>query len=663
MSGAALRRHQKIMVPIIASSRLPLVSLAVLCAALPAAAQQTLLGRNLIVNGSAEAGPAAPGLSPVVTNIPNWTTTGGANVVSYDITGLILSTEPAPPDRGFNYFVSGPTNLGLTATLTQDIDVSSASEIASGNVKFTFQAYLGAAKGTGLQPPAQVAAAFKNAGGQVFSTITLGPTGYSGSGLSLQQQIGLVPAGTAKITIVITLTTRCLNAAQCGYGTADSLSLVLNTIGTPPRAVIGTNQIVNPSAEAGPAVAAPATAAYITGWSSANGASVAPYGGTGWIAPNDPGPPDRGINVFRGGLAGANIYQDLDVSAAATMIDAGQVTFNVSAWLGGLTSVQSPTLTYTFFDWSGKQLAPTAQIGPVAHSGISLVLDEHSDRLPAGTRRAHIVLTFPSGSSLADNITFTLSAPGGPPVITPGGIVSASAFGGFSNIAPGTWIEIFGANLAAKTQSWSGDGFHDGVAPTTLGDVTVSIGGKPAFIDYVSPGQVNALVPSDVPLGPVQITVKNPAGTSDGYGVAVDQTEPGLLAPASFTIGGKQYLAALFSDGQTFAIPQNAIPGVNSRAAKPGDVLTVYGIGFGPVTGGFQAGTLVTAQNALTTPLQFLFGATTATTSYAGLAPSFTGLYQFNIVVPNIVPNAAVPVTVSLGSTKGSQTLYIAIQN
>jgi len=624
---------------------------------------QSLLGKNLIANASAEAGPPGKTITSVTTSIPNWTVTGSANVLAYDLTGLILSTDPAPPDRGFQYFVSGPSNLGLTATLSQDIDVSSVPEIAGGNVKYTFGAYLGSAAGLGLAPPAQVSAAFKNAGGQVFSTITVGPVNYSGNGLSLQQQVGLVPSGTAKISVVITLTTRCLNAAQCGYGSADSLSLVLNTLGTPPKAVVGTNQIVNGTAEAGPAVAAPATAQYIPGWASANGASVAPYGGTNWIATTSPGPADRGVNLFRGGLAGAALYQDLDVTPAAGAIDAGQVSYEVSAWLGGLTAVAAPTLTYTFLDWGNKQLAPTAQLAPPSHTGASLVLVSHSDPLPAGTRRVHILLTFPSGNSLADNIAFTLAAPGGPPVITPGGIVSAGAFGGSPNIAPGSWIEIFGINLAAQTVNWSGSDFHNGVAPTSIGDVTVSIGGKAAFLDYVSPGQVNALVPSDAPVGPVQVTVSNPNGTSDGFGILVNQTEPGVLAPGAFVVGGRQYVAALFSDGQTFALPQNAIAGVSSRPAKPGDVLTIYGIGFGPVSGGFQAGTLVTAANAVTTPVQFLFGTTNATVSYGGLAPSFTGLYQFNVVVPNVLPNAAVALTISQGSVKASQTLYVAIDN
>ena len=274
-------------------------------------------------------------------------------------------------------------------------------------------------------------------------------------------------------------------------------------------------------------------------------------------------------------------------------------------------------------------------------------------------------MNFPSSDSLADDIGFTLSAPGAPPVLTPGGIVSASAFGGFPTIAPGSWIEIYGDNLFSQSpQQWALSQFTNGVAPTSLGGVSVSVGGAAAaFVDFVSANQVNALVPSTAPLGPTFITLTNANGVSDSYPIYVNATQPGILAPSTFMVNGKQYVGALFSDGQTFALPQNAIPGVPSRPAQPGDVLTIYGVGFGPVTGGFTAGTIVTAANSLVTPVQFFFGSTQATLNYSGLAPSFTGLYQFNVVVPaGLTANSAEPISFSLSGVKSTQTLYIAIQ-
>jgi uncharacterized protein (TIGR03437 family) len=121
-------------------------------------------------------------------------------------------------------------------------------------------------------------------------------------------------------------------------------------------------------------------------------------------------------------------------------------------------------------------------------------------------------------------------------------------------------------------------------------------------------------------------------------------------------------VAAILSDG-SFALPLNAIPGVASRPAHAGETVTIYGVGFGAVSGGLTAGTIVTQQNSLTTPMQFQFNTTSVTPAYDGLASSFTGLYQFNLVVPSAGVNNALPISFTLGGSKGSQTLYIAVQN
>jgi hypothetical protein len=140
-----------------------------------------------------------------------------------------------------------------------------------------------------------------------------------------------------------------------------------------------------------------------------------------WIATTDPGR-SRSEPVLRTGreLSGSRRF------SAAAWIDAGQVTYVVSAWLGSLAGTIAPTLTYTFSTGQARSLAPTAQLGPPTKTGTVLIETSHSDILPTGTRRVHIALTFPGDDSMADDIAFALAAPSGPPVITPGGIISAS---------------------------------------------------------------------------------------------------------------------------------------------------------------------------------------------------------------------------------------------
>ncbi len=253
------------------------------------------------------------------------------------------------------------------------------------------------------------------------------------------------------------------------------------------------------------------------------------------------------------------------------------------------------------------------------------------------------------------------------PVSTPAiaptkGVISAGQFGAFSSVAPGSWIEIYGSNLAADTRLWDGSDFNGAQAPTSLDQTSVTVGGQAAFIDYISPGQVNAQVPSNATTGSQPVVVTTASGSSAPFTVTVNQVQPGLLAPGAFSIGGKQYVAALFPDGVTFALPTGTISGVASRPAKPGDTIVLYGVGFGPVTPNIPAGQIVGQSNALSSAFQIFVAGAKATVTYAGLAPNYVGLYQFNIEVPNVGAGNAVPLTFTLAGANNSQTLYIAVQ-
>jgi uncharacterized protein (TIGR03437 family) len=139
--------------------------------------------------------------------------------------------------------------------------------------------------------------------------------------------------------------------------------------------------------------------------------------------------------------------------------------------------------------------------------------------------------------------------------------------------------------------------------------------------------------------------------------------QPGLLAPPSFIVGGKQYVVALFPDGVTYVLPSGAIAGLSSRPAQSGDIITLYGVGFGPVVPDISAGQIVQQDNTLASSFQLNFGTTQASLTYDGLAPQAVGLYQFNVVVPNVASSDAVPQTFTLGGAAGTQALYIAVQN
>ncbi len=249
------------------------------------------------------------------------------------------------------------------------------------------------------------------------------------------------------------------------------------------------------------------------------------------------------------------------------------------------------------------------------------------------------------------------------PAVSDGGVVTSSAFGAFDSAAPGAWLELYGSSLAAHTRTWSELDFAGGNVPHSLGGTRVEIDGKEGVLSYVSGNQVNVQIPADVVPGEREIVVYSAEGASTPYKIRIDDTMPGLLAPAAFNVDGVPYVVALESDGQTYVLPTGTVEGVTSRPARPGETITFYGTGFGAVAPGTAMDGVTEQENSLIRSFEVFFGDAAGTVTYAGLAPGSLGLYQFNVVVPVAPAGDQVPVTFKLGGVSGQQQLFTAIGN
>jgi uncharacterized protein (TIGR03437 family) len=262
----------------------------------------------------------------------------------------------------------------------------------------------------------------------------------------------------------------------------------------------------------------------------------------------------------------------------------------------------------------------------------------------------------------ADYVLTPLLCSGATPVI--GKVISAGGFGAMPSFASGSWIEIYGSNFASDTWQWQGLDFKGTNAPTTLAGMSVTVDGTPAFTYFISPGQVDVQAPADAKTGPVDVVLSSCGTAGAAITAQKNNLVPGLLAPPGFLQNGKQYLVAQFQDG-TYVGDPKVIPGT-TRPAKPGDLLTIYGIGFGDVkTSGGSAvapGVVVTDTNSLVNPLKFSFGSTLANIQYGGLAPGNIGLYQINVTVPNVADGDAA-INVTLNGVALPQALFLAIQH
>ncbi len=250
------------------------------------------------------------------------------------------------------------------------------------------------------------------------------------------------------------------------------------------------------------------------------------------------------------------------------------------------------------------------------------------------------------------------------PSIASNGVIMASAFGGYRTAAPGAFIEIYGSNLAGTTRGWSASDFVNGAAPTMLDNVSVTIGGVPAYVSYVSPAQVNVEIPDGAPLGGVDAVVLTyNAQPSVASQILVTNLQGGILAPASFNVNGKQYVAAFHADNSF--VTNGTVPGVQGTPAKAGETIVIYGLGFGPVNPSTvsYSGQIAQGTSTLQNPVTFLFnGAFEATPVYQGLSPGLTGVDQFDVTIPQGLPAGDVSITVLQNGQPIAQTgLYIPV--
>jgi uncharacterized protein (TIGR03437 family) len=230
-------------------------------------------------------------------------------------------------------------------------------------------------------------------------------------------------------------------------------------------------------------------------------------------------------------------------------------------------------------------------------------------------------------------------------LIASGGVVSAASF--VQGVTSGSWASIFGKDLAQTTRGWREDDFKGGTRlPTVLEGTSIKVGGKPAAISFVSPGQINFQCPDLDRSGWVLLEVETSSWLDSAWVWA--QSEH----PAFFTFSGGRHVAALHADGAPVGAPGDYGANDNSRPAMPGDVVQVFGSGFGATAPAARAGWLVTEALPLAAAaeLELTISGEPAQIEYAGLTGA--GLNQVNLRVPNL-PAGRHPVRITMRGIPG----------
>jgi uncharacterized protein (TIGR03437 family) len=237
-----------------------------------------------------------------------------------------------------------------------------------------------------------------------------------------------------------------------------------------------------------------------------------------------------------------------------------------------------------------------------------------------------------------------------PPVFSAAGVVSNADPASNVPLGLGAILSIYGNQLSATPAGFSGPSL-----PTKLGTTQVLIAGEFAPLYYVSPGLINFQVPYNIQADTQQqLVVLQGNALSVPVTVNVAQAQPASFLNAATAPNAA--LAFVLRDGTGFI----ATP---SSPAQAGDELILYLSGLGSV-GPFSAGQIAPLGPYYQTqnPVTVTIGGVAVTPDFAGLAPTFIGLYQLNVRVPaGVQTGPAVPLTVQVLNLV-SPTVVIPIQ-
>jgi uncharacterized protein (TIGR03437 family) len=319
------------------------------------------------------------------------------------------------------------------------------------------------------------------------------------------------------------------------------------------------------------------------------------------------------------GFGGLYYQAGMDLSSA---FDTYYGSLNANAGVAVGHQRVNDVLDGYLYDWTYGEAYAVSQNGTYSNPAImNYVVSADGVRIGSGI-----------GPYLGINVALPAPSFSGPGVyLNPAGVVNAASSAPFTaGIAPGDFITLYGANLAPDTATAYTVPF-----PTAAGldGVQVTVNGLPAPVQFVSPGQISAIVPYAVGSSIAQIQVNNNGVLSNVVTEFVNLTAPGVFTVPA---GGLGYGTVLHGD---YSLVTAQSP------AQVGETVAVYLTGLGttnPVISDGSAGVYSQTNNTIDVYIDGI----QATVGYSGLAPDLAGLYQIDFTVPT-------------GVTAGDNTLEI----
>jgi uncharacterized protein (TIGR03437 family) len=334
------------------------------------------------------------------------------------------------------------------------------------------------------------------------------------------------------------------------------------------------------------------------------------------------------------------------------VITGSSVTAQFTIALSGGTLIGTYTEPITILEGAGGQASATISNGTGSYAGYS------------GTFPTLTVTSSPSGSGYAFTSvgTGTVNTSGGGTTTAPPTIASVTDGASYTaNVAQGSFLTVWGSNLAP-----SNIGLTNFPRPTSQGGVKVTFtpvaggAGTDTYLIYIGTSQINALLPSTVPVGNYNVTVTN--GTvSNQILTQVVATKVGLFTQDQSGTG----LAVVFnyisqSENDVNRLTTGGYNGSLSSPAKPGQVLVAWGTGIGPYQAGDNTAG-ISHDFSTSEPIAAIVGGVSIPVVFAGLN-GYAGEDQINFTLPANVPTGcSVPLQISVnGNLSAAVSIAIA---
>jgi uncharacterized protein (TIGR03437 family) len=461
------------------------------------------------------------------------------------------------------------------------------------------------------------------------------------------------------------------------------------TLAAPPTLAVSPGAIAFSAVEAGPA-----TGAQTLAFSDTNGsafawtASASTTSGGAWLSVSKasgngnaslqvsvdqkglkPGTYQGAITITAPSLSGspANIGVTLTVTAQPVLsLTPNSFTFQTLAAIDpaplslAISNAGGSTLS-----WTASASAPWLKIAPVSGVGsATLQVSIAAAGLAPGNYAATITVAAPGAANSPAVAQVTLIVTPIGPAIASGGIAGAAgSIPPVLAISPGGFATIYGASFApaGTARAVQASDLVNGALPVNLAGTCVDLDGKPGYLTYVSPNQINFQVPA--------VAVNSVANVRVVTGCGAPNEFRGAPATVKTAAASPEFLYwTRNANGRNPVIAVNALTGAAvdpSKPAKAGDVLTIYGISFGPTTPAFPPGVAPDVTASTVNPPVVTLGPLTLSPAeilYAGVSPGIAGLYQLNIRVPANVPDGDQPLTLSLGTFATPSTGFVTVK-